>query len=142
MKVKISNIKINPGRRETEPKAIEELARSIAAVGLMNPITLDQNNTLIAGLHRLETAKLMGWTEIECSITILFHWTTPGNSGTSGDRLGLCGGFLTGYVWKMIYRLSSIRNFTARAVSCTMASGSGSGPRLPSRGYGLPSLRL
>ena len=68
MKVKISNIKINPGRRETEPKAIEELARSIAAVGLMNPITLDQNNTLIAGLHRLEAAKLMGWTEIECNI--------------------------------------------------------------------------
>ena len=75
-------------------------------------------------------------------ITILFHWTTPGNSGTSGDRLGLSGGFPTGYVWKMIYRLSSIRNFTARAVSCTMASGLGSGPRLPSRGYGLPSLRL
>ena len=68
MKVKISNIKINPGRRETEPKAIEELARSIVAVGLMNPITLDQNNTLIAGLHRLEAAKLMGWTEIECNI--------------------------------------------------------------------------
>ncbi len=68
MKVKISNIKINPGRREAEPKAIEELARSIAAVGLMNPITLDQNNTLIAGLHRLEAVKLMGWTEIECSI--------------------------------------------------------------------------
>ncbi len=68
MKVKISNIKINPGRRETEPKAIEELTRSIAAVGLMNPITLDQNNTLIAGLHRLEAAKLMGWTEIECNI--------------------------------------------------------------------------
>ncbi len=68
MKVKISNIKINPGRREAEPKAIEELARSIAAVGLMNPITLDQNNTLIAGLHRLEAVKLMGWTEIECNI--------------------------------------------------------------------------
>ena len=68
MRIKISEIKINPGRRETEPKAIEELARSIAAVGLMNPITLDQNNTLIAGLHRLEAAKLMGWTEIECNI--------------------------------------------------------------------------
>lgn len=68
MKVKISNIKINTGRREAAPGAIEELAKSIAAVGLMNPVTLDQNNTLIAGLHRLEAVKLLGWTEIECSI--------------------------------------------------------------------------
>ena len=67
MRIKISEIKINPGRREAEPKAVEELARSIAAVGLMNPVTLDQNNTLIAGLHRLEAAKLLGWTEIECT---------------------------------------------------------------------------
>ena len=68
MKVKISNIKINTGRREATPQSVEELARSIAAVGLMNPVTLDQNNTLIAGLHRLEAAKLLGWTEIECNI--------------------------------------------------------------------------
>lgn len=67
MRVKISSIKINPGRREAEPKAVEELARSIAAVGLLNPITLDQHNTLVAGLHRLEAAKLLGWTEIECT---------------------------------------------------------------------------
>ena len=67
MRVRISNIKINPGRREAEPKAVEELARSITAVGLMNPVTLDQNNTLVAGLHRLEAAKLLGWTEIECT---------------------------------------------------------------------------
>lgn len=68
MKIKISNIKINPGRRTAEPKAIEELSKSIAAVGLMNPITVTQNNTLIAGLHRLEAAKSLGWTEIECNI--------------------------------------------------------------------------
>lgn len=67
MRIKISNIKINPGRREAEPKAVEELARSITAVGLMNPVTLDQNNTLVVGLHRLEAAKLLGWTEIECT---------------------------------------------------------------------------
>ena len=54
MRVRISSIKINPGRREAEPKAVEELARSIAAVGLLNPITLDQHNTLVAGLHRIK----------------------------------------------------------------------------------------
>ena len=67
MKIKISDIKINPGRRIAEPKAIEELSKSIATVGLMNPITVTQDNTLIAGLHRLEAAKLLGWTEIECN---------------------------------------------------------------------------
>ena len=67
MKIKISDIKINPGRRNVEPKAIEELSKSIAAVGLMNPITVTQDNTLIAGLHRLEAAKRLGWTEIECN---------------------------------------------------------------------------
>ena len=69
MKVKISNIKINPGRRDTQQRNVEELARSIAAVGLMNPITITQDNTLIAGLHRLEAVKLLGWTEIECVVS-------------------------------------------------------------------------
>ena len=68
MRIKICEIKINPGRREATTEAIEELAQSIAAVGLINPITLDQNNTLVAGLHRLEAVKLLGWTEIECNI--------------------------------------------------------------------------
>lgn len=69
MQMKISDIKINPGRRDTQQRSVEELARSIAAVGLMNPITVTQDNTLIAGLHRLEAVKLLGWTEIECVVS-------------------------------------------------------------------------
>ena len=69
MQIKISEIKINPGRRDTQQRNVEELARSIAAVGLMNPITVTQDNTLIAGLHRLEAVKLLGWTEIECTVS-------------------------------------------------------------------------
>jgi ParB family chromosome partitioning protein len=69
MRMRISEIKINPGRRDTQQRNVEELARSIAAVGLMNPITVTQDNTLIAGLHRLEAVKLLGWTEIECVIS-------------------------------------------------------------------------
>nr|WP_300805662.1 ParB N-terminal domain-containing protein [uncultured Acetatifactor sp.] len=52
-----------------QQRNVEELARSIAAVGLMNPITVTQDNTLIAGLHRLEAVKLLGWTEIECTVS-------------------------------------------------------------------------
>lgn len=69
MKIKISDIRINPGRRNLKQQNVEELARSIKAVGLMNPITVTQDNTLIAGLHRLEAAKLLGWTEIECTVS-------------------------------------------------------------------------
>ena len=69
MKIKISDIKINPGRRDIQQRNVEELARSIAAVGLMNPITVTQDNTLIAGLHRLDAAKLLGWMEIECTVS-------------------------------------------------------------------------
>ena len=69
MRMKISEIKINPGRQDTQQRNVEELARSITAVGLMNPITVTQDNTLIAGLHRLEAVKLLGWTEIECTVS-------------------------------------------------------------------------
>lgn len=69
MRIPINKIKINPGRRDTRPRYVEELARSITAVGLLHPITIDQDNILIAGLHRLEAAKLLGWTEIECTVS-------------------------------------------------------------------------
>ena len=71
MLVPISEIKINAGRREADPEGVQELVDSISKVGLLNPITIDRENTLIAGLHRLEAAKLLDWTEIECTISSL-----------------------------------------------------------------------
>ena len=69
MRIPISKIRVNPGRRDTKPRNVEELARSLKTVGLINPITVTQDNTLIAGLHRLEAANLLGWTEIECTVS-------------------------------------------------------------------------
>ena len=69
MKIRINDIKVNPGRRGTLEKDVDELAASIMEIGLLNPITLAEDHTLIAGLHRLEAVKLLGWTEVECSIT-------------------------------------------------------------------------
>ena len=71
MQINIENIQVNPGRREALPDAVRELADSISAVGLLNPITVDRDYTLIAGLHRLEAAKLLGWGEIECNVSSL-----------------------------------------------------------------------
>ena len=69
MLININDIKINPGRREAAPEAVQRLSESIAEVGMMNPITVTGDHTLIAGLHRLEAAKKLGWTEVECRIS-------------------------------------------------------------------------
>lgn len=71
MRIQIDKIKVNPGRRQALPEHIEELARSIAELGLLNPITVDRDYTLIAGLHRLEAARNLGWAEIECTVSTL-----------------------------------------------------------------------
>ena len=71
MRIQISEIKVNPGRREALTERVAELVKSIAEVGLLNPVTIDRGNTLIAGLHRLEAAKLLGWTEVDCTVSSL-----------------------------------------------------------------------
>ena len=69
MLLPISEIKTRPGRREARAEDVREIANSISEIRLLNPITVDDNYTLIAGLHRLEAAKLLGWAEIECTVS-------------------------------------------------------------------------
>ena len=71
MLIPVAEVKINPGRRTANPELIQELAKSIAEIGLLNPITVDHRNVLIAGLHRLEAAKLLDCPEIECTVSSL-----------------------------------------------------------------------
>lgn len=47
---------------------ITDLARSINMVGLLHPIVIDKDNNLIAGLRRLESAKMLDWDEIPCRV--------------------------------------------------------------------------
>lgn len=68
MKIPIDEITVRPGRREAVSGIIKELAESMAEVGLLNPVTVSADHVLIAGLHRLEAAKSLGWTEIECNV--------------------------------------------------------------------------
>jgi len=71
MLLTINEITVLPGRRQTKPEQVQELSRSISEIGLLNPITIDKEHTLIAGLNRLEAVKLLGWTEIDCTVTSL-----------------------------------------------------------------------
>jgi ParB family chromosome partitioning protein len=66
MKIKISEITIHEGRRDVDYVKVSELAESIKVVGLINPITVGKDNRLIAGAHRLEACRLLGFDEIEC----------------------------------------------------------------------------
>ena len=68
MKIPIYQIGISDRRRKTEPDDVYKLANSISEVGLIHPILVDLDHTLIAGLHRLEAAKQLGWTDIECTV--------------------------------------------------------------------------
>lgn len=66
--VDINRVNILPNRRPLNDQKVAELMDSIKANGLLNPITLDQNLNLVAGLHRLTACKLIGLKEIECHI--------------------------------------------------------------------------
>lgn len=68
MLLNINEIKIGSNRRKSAPENVKALSESISEVGMMNPITVDADNNLVAGLHRLEAAKLLGWTEIDCNV--------------------------------------------------------------------------
>ena len=64
--IPITLIKVDEKKRirQADQGAIERLAKSISQVGLMNPITVTTDNTLVAGLHRLEACKRLGWESI------------------------------------------------------------------------------
>lgn len=68
--IPISEIMVNPGRREAAPGDVKELADSILEVGLINPIMVDQAHTLIAGFT--------GWRPISVKIIM-----------TTGEKYGI-----------------------------------------------------
>ena len=65
-KIKIADIEI--GNRKRKTSDLTSLIDSIKDVGLLNPITVNQDMMLIAGLHRLEAYKKLGKTEIPAII--------------------------------------------------------------------------
>ncbi|MBE9045174.1 ParB N-terminal domain-containing protein [Pleurocapsales cyanobacterium LEGE 10410] len=66
--IEIERIKVKSARRSLKPEKVAELKESIAVNGLLNPITVDQDLNLIAGLHRLTACTMLGFKEIECNI--------------------------------------------------------------------------
>ncbi|MGV0024451.1 ParB N-terminal domain-containing protein [Phormidesmis priestleyi] len=66
--ISVDQVSVGLNRRPVKDEKVAELIESIKANGLLNPITIDQNFNLVAGLHRLTACKLIGLTQIECTI--------------------------------------------------------------------------
>ncbi len=66
--MKITDIKVSDNRRAVDPDKVKSLAKSIETIGLLNPIVVNLDGTLIAGAHRIEAFKLLGRDEIPASI--------------------------------------------------------------------------
>ncbi|MCR4764604.1 MAG: ParB/RepB/Spo0J family partition protein [Bacteroidaceae bacterium] len=72
--IELNKIKVNPNqpRREFNPEALQELADSIAEVGIIQPITLRQTGTdayqIIAGERRFRAAQIAGLDTIPAYI--------------------------------------------------------------------------
>lgn len=73
-RIPLSHIDIRPGRRSVSRADVKALAGSIQEVGLLSPIAVYRVGAafeLVAGRHRVEAAKSLGWTEIEAVLVDL-----------------------------------------------------------------------
>src|ERR1700680_318296 len=76
MLVAITDIRVGKRLRSLRENAVADLMSSISEVGLQTPISVKSGINevafdLIAGLHRLEACKRLGWEEIDASISQL-----------------------------------------------------------------------
>lgn len=62
--IPIKDIKERSAPQREKPKGVNELAASIEQVGLLHPIILADDNTLLAGRNRIEAYKVLGRDEI------------------------------------------------------------------------------
>jgi ParB family transcriptional regulator, chromosome partitioning protein len=71
MYLRLDEIVVPDGRRETEPETVERLAASIREIGLQHPITVRSHQDqfiLIAGAHRLEAMRKLEESHIRATI--------------------------------------------------------------------------
>jgi ParB-like chromosome segregation protein Spo0J len=71
--IPIANVKIGQRLRALDQEAMKVLAASMAVIGLKVPITVRrtaEGYELIAGWHRLEAARQLGWLEISAVIVV------------------------------------------------------------------------
>ncbi len=69
MKIAIDDIVVDEEIRiRKEIGNLQSLEDSIAKVGLINPVLIDENSNLVAGYRRLCACKNLGWHEIDARV--------------------------------------------------------------------------
>lgn len=71
MEISIGSIKVTENRRAVDYAKVREIAESMSQVGLINAISVrhvGDDVVLVAGKHRLEAAKSLGWDKIEATV--------------------------------------------------------------------------
>jgi ParB family chromosome partitioning protein len=70
--IRLDEIMVGRRVRRLSPDVVKQIARSMERVGLIVPITVrlrrGDGYWLIAGWHRLEAAKLLGWSTINAGV--------------------------------------------------------------------------
>ena len=66
--IPVASVNVGERMRDLDEGKVLELMQSYEQVGVINPISVDEEHTLIAGAHRLEAAKNLGWTKIEAKV--------------------------------------------------------------------------
>jgi len=62
--IPIGDVKVRFRLRSPKEEKIKELADSISTLGLINPITVDNQNYLVAGFHRLHACQLLEYETV------------------------------------------------------------------------------
>jgi len=73
MKINITDIEVGLRKRKLDEGKVKSIADSFGSVGQLNPITIARGGDfgkyyLIAGLHRLEAAKLLDWQAVDAIV--------------------------------------------------------------------------
>jgi len=72
MKIDIERIKVDEATRiRKDIGDLTKLEESIRQVGLINPVLVDEHDTLVAGFRRLSACKKLGWKDIEVNVVEL-----------------------------------------------------------------------
>ena len=72
VEIDIDGVFIHEGRRPAEKERVDALAESMRELGQLEAIVVDEDHRLIAGLHRIEAAKSLGWKTIHATVLDLY----------------------------------------------------------------------